>query len=338
MELFYTLNNGINEDNINNIFTNNDNKNRIINNNSYNSNTNNKTEENTKIKNTFNVLIRQHAIIFTYINTNNNQNKNRKKFNKNYNSKDYNNNYLLYNIKKLYAKNKNLEKIIYLLKNIISTLKEEKEKINKNIKTLNRFEDNKKLGYISVDAIGEKDIEIIGLKNQLEKITKLNEEKIKKYTNKIHFFLFENYQLKKEIHQKNEEFIQIENKLKITEKRVKETLYSIKNNNFNNSNKFSILFGNNTKENYLRMELTYREKKELILEKIRKKLKDNHNNNNKIKLKSNEKNLINSSVNDIGSTIITSLDTLNNTKKINVEKKEDTKKEIIINKTEIKNI
>ena len=125
--------------------------------------------------------------------------------------------------------------------------------------------------------------------------------------------------------------------MKITEKRVKETLYSIKNNNYNNSYKFSILFGNNAKENYPRVELTYKEKKELIFEKIRKKLKDNHN-NNKIKLKSNEKNSINTSVNDIESTVITSLDTLNKTKKINFEKKDDTKKEIIINKIKIKNI
>jgi hypothetical protein len=184
---------------------------------------------------------------------------------------------------------------------------------------------------MAMNKLNEKDLEIIELKTQLDQIKKINQEKIKIYTKKIHFFLFENYQLKKEILQKNEEFIQIENKLKMTEKRVKEALTKIKDNNINNMNKFSIMFGNNSKNRAPNTELTYREKKERILEKIGKKFKDENNN-----LKYIEKNSINSSNNEIGSTFFTSLDILNDNKKENRNKKEDIKNNNNINKNEIK--
>ena len=330
MELLYTLNNGNNKDfNNKNFEKNNDIDNKVINNDTNNNITENKIEERKNFKKTFNVLIRNHEIILAYINNN------KKKYKKNYNKNNIiTDNYLVCKVKKLSAKNKNLKKIICLLKNIISTLKKENNKKNKNIiRPLNFLNEEKDVKYMSINEFNEKDLEIMELKNQLEQMKKINEEKIKKYTKKIHLFLFENYMLKKEINQKNEEFIQIENKLKLTERKVKETLTKIKNNNINHSNKFSLFFGNINKEKTPRTELTYREKKELILEKIGKKFKDKNNN-----LRTKDNNCINTSLNEIGSTIFTSLDTINDYKKLNKEKIEDLNKSIVNNNININEI
>ena len=140
---------------------------------------------------------------------------------------------------------------------------------------------------------------------------KLNKEKYKKYTQKIHSYIFENYLLKQEILQKNEEFCLIEKKLEMTEKRVKEALFEIKNNKLKNSNKFSLLFGTKESEGNTERKMISNEKRELILEKIgRKKGKDYTGKGGGIN--SSEKNWINSSIKDIGSTIFSSLNTINN--------------------------
>ena len=207
MDLFTSLNNiNNNESNINKSFNNKKNKN-IIKTNSF----------DIINKNKFTTFIPQHQIniIYTSINKNN----------KIKNIGQYNNNILLNKIIKLSYKNDKLEKIITLLKIIISDLKKEKQKIKTN-------------GNIIFKPFSQdnfKNLEIEKLKAQIEHINIINKEKISKFSKKINFLILENYQLKKEIHQKNEEFKQIQKRLEITEKRVKETLFNIKYYKFKNN-------------------------------------------------------------------------------------------------------
>ena len=224
----------------------------------------------------------------------------KKIINKNIIKEDINKQLLLNKIKKLFVKNSNLTKIISLLKNIIAKLKEDKE----NHKLNNKSYLNKDL---NLNILSLKDLEIEKLKEQIEYINKIFKEKIKKYTQKIHMFLFENYQLKQEIYQKNEEFIQIEKRLEITEKRIKETLFEIKNNKINkqNDDKNPNQIINDFKE--------YSKKENLIIEKINihfEKKEDDIEKENK-KNNSIEKNWINKSIKDIESTIFTSSDSFN---------------------------
>ena len=270
MDLFTSLNNiNNNESNINKSFNNKKNKN-IIKTNSF----------DIINKNKFTTFIPQHQIniIYTSINKNN----------KIKNIGQYNNNILLNKIIKLSYKNDKLEKIITLLKIIISDLKKEKQKIKTNGNIIFK--------PFSQDNL--KNLEIEKLKAQIEHINIINKEKISKLSKKINFLILENYQLKKEIHQKNEEFKQIQKRLEITEKRVKETLFNIKyykfKNNEENSNPQKILIN--------------KEENEILFKKSDIK---NENRFNKEKLK--DKNLLNSSFKDIESTYITSFDTLNNT-------------------------
>ena len=270
MDLFTSLNNiNNNESNINKSFNNKKNKN-IIKTNSF----------DIINKNKFTTFIPQHQMNFIYTSINKN--------NKIKNIRQDNNNILLNKIIKLSYKNDKLEKIITLLKIIISDLKKEKQKmkINGNIILKHFPQDN------------FKNLEIEKLKAQIEHINIINKEKFSKFSKKINFLILENYQLKKEIHQKNEEFKQIQKRLEITEKRVKETLFNIKyykfKNNEENSNPQKILIK--------------KEENEILFKKNDTKIENRFN---KEKLK--DKNLLNSSFKDIESTYITSFDTLNNT-------------------------
>ena len=270
MDLFTSLNNiNNNESNIIKSFNNKKNKN-IIKTNSF----------DIINKNKFTTFIPQHQIniIYTSINKNN----------KIENIRQDNNNILLNKIIKLSYKNNKLEKIITLLKIIISDLKKEKQKIKTNGNIIFK--------PFSQDNL--KNLEIEKLKAQIEHINIINKEKISKFSKKINFLILENYQLKKEIQQKNEEFKQIQKRLEITEKRVKETLFNIKYykfiNNEENSNPQKILIK--------------KEENEILFKKNDTKIENRFN---KEKLK--DKNLLNSSFKDIESTYITSFDTLNNT-------------------------
>jgi len=315
MELLKTLNNGNNKVNINNKTYSDKSIDNQTKNNSKDLLNKYVSEDNPKNEKMFSNLIPEQVFIFTYINKMKNKYDNVITVNK-INENIDNDNELIKKILNLYEINNKLEENINDLNCKISKLKEENEKILKikNLfkeKLLKIINEDKELNNNAINYISQKNIEIKKLKSQIEQMEKLSKEKYKKYTQKIHSYLFENYLLKQEILQKNEEFCLIEKKLEITEKRVKEALFEIKINKLKNSNKFSLLFG--TKESKLNTERKSinNEKRELILEKIgRKKRKDYTRKGGGINL--SEKNWINSSIKDIGSTIFSSLNTINN--------------------------
>ena len=315
MELLKTLNNGYNKVNINNNIYLDKSINNQEKNNSKNLLNKSVSGDNPKYQKVFSNLIPEQVFIFTYINKMKNKYDNVINTNK-INENSYNDNELINKILNLYEVNNKLEENINDLNNKITKLKEENEKILKlkNLfkeQLLKIINEDKELNSNAINYISQKNIEIKQLKSQIAQIEKLNKEKYKKYTQKIHSYLFENYLLKQEILQKNEEFCLIEKKLEITEKRVKEALFEIKNNKLKNSNKFSLLFGTKESEINTERKMISNEKRELILEKIgRQKGKDytrKGGGNN-----SSEKNWVNSSIKDIGSTIFSSLNTVNN--------------------------
>ena len=315
MELLKTLNNGNNKVNINNKTYSDKSIINQVKNNSKDLLDKFLPKDNPKYQKIFSNLIPEQVFIFTYINKMKNKYDNAFKAKK-INENSDNDNELINKILNLYEINNKLEENINDLNSKINKLKEENEKILKlkNLfkeKLLKIINEDKELNNNAINYISQKNIEIKQLKSQIEQMEKLNKEKSKKYTQKIHSYLFENYLLKQEILQKNEEFCQIEKKLEMTEKRVKEALFEIKNNKLKSSNKFSLLFGTKESERNTERKIINNEKRELILEKIgRKKGKDYTSKGGSIN--SSEKNWINSSIKDIGSTIFSSLNTINN--------------------------
>lgn len=317
MELIKTLNNGNNKANINNkIYLD-----KTINNQKEKDSKDllNKfvSEDIPKYQKIFTNLIPEQVFIFTYINKMGNKYDNAIKENKIIENID-NDNELINKILYLYEINNKLEENINDLNSKISKLKEENENILKlkNLlkeKLLKIINEDKELNNNAIKYISQKNLEIKKLKSQIDQMEKISKEKYKKYSQKIHSYLFENYLLKEEIHQKNEEFCIIEQKLEMTEKRVEEALYELKNNKIKNSNKFSLLFGAKDSERHTQRKMIRNENRELILEKIgRKKGKAYTRKGGGIN--SSEKNWVNSSIKDIGSTIFSSLNTINNNK------------------------
>ena len=316
MELLKTLNNDNNKVNINNKIYSDKSINNQDKNNSKDLLNKSVSEDNPKYQKVFSNLIPEQVFIFTYINkmkTKYDNVINAKKINEN----SDNDNELINKIVNLYEVNNKLEENINDLNSKITKLKEENEKILKlkNLfkeKLLKIINEDKELNKNAINYISQKNTEINQLKSQIEQMEKSNKEKNKKYTQKIHSYLFENYLLKQEILQKNEEFCLIEKKLEITEKRVKEALFEIKNNKLKNSNKFSLLFGTKESERNTERKMISNEKRELILEKIGKEKGKDYTRKGGGGINSSEKNWINSSIKDIGSTIFSSLNTINN--------------------------